>query len=162
MSDRENKEHNVALERERLKQLIEEMEHSLPGRFDIKRFTLTIAKEVFEKLKAKHSIEKEPGEKEELLDAEFTEELASAINGLEEIITKLLKTLTEIKEEKREKFNPAPNKYYAIRKLSEFLENFEYTAEEIDLLKTLIEEIVQRNNGSLEPVLKCLYLESAF
>ena len=52
-----------------------------------------------------------------------------------------------------------PNKYFAIRKMGEFLEEEEFTAEEIALMRTLMKRIVKKHRGSREELLLSLYIE---
>lgn len=52
-----------------------------------------------------------------------------------------------------------PNKYFAIRKMGEFLEEEEFTAEEIAMLRTLMKKIVKKHKGSKEELLLSLYIE---
>ena len=52
-----------------------------------------------------------------------------------------------------------PNKYTAIRKMGEFLEEEEFTAEEIAMLRTLMRKIVRKHKGSKEELLLSLYVE---
>jgi len=52
-----------------------------------------------------------------------------------------------------------PNKYYAIRKMGEFLEEEDFTAEEIAMLRTLMKKILQKHEGSKEELLLSLYIE---
>ena len=68
------------------------------------------------------------------------------------------KPLSEIYE--REVSDKPKNKFMPIRKLSEFLENSEFDANELALLSKLVQQIVKFNKGSIERVLACLYIES--
>jgi hypothetical protein len=81
-----------------------------------------------------------------------------AIKEIDELRQLITKPLTEIYKEKAPESEP--NRYTAIRKLSECLEKEDCDANEIALLKVLIEQIIKDEEGSLEKVLMALYVET--
>ncbi|MCE7747101.1 MAG: hypothetical protein GPJ51_01800 [Candidatus Heimdallarchaeota archaeon] len=185
MSYNSKKEHSVALERERLTRLMEEravieemmrndddhtalrnelssadrrkilkparsgqsdVKYTADGRsyFDNKRFSLDTTYlgpkyDVTEMLESEQlvlRVMKELEERKKLMSTPIAEVYKDIISGDE-----------------------PPNKYFAIRKMGKFLEEEEFTAEEIAMLRTLMRRIVRKHEGSKEELLLSLYVE---
>ena len=110
---------------------------------------LVAFRRLVEKYKEKH-----------LTSEEHKKEFLEIFRQLDEIRTEETIEIEDIITEKKPKFNPTPNRYTSIRKITELLDVMEYPAEEIELLWVLMNEIVHRSNGSLKGVLQCLYSHS--
>ena len=97
-------------------------------------------------------------EQMERLPENIGQELIGLMKELDER-KKLMQTpLAEVYKEIIKEDAP-PNKYFAIRKMGEFLEEEEFTAEEIALMRTLMKRIVKKHRGSREELLLSLYIE---
>lgn len=185
MQHRENKEHNVALERERLKRLMEEravIEEIM--REDDNHLAVRAELEGTDRvkiLKPIHVSSKESnyaangksyydkwktsskttylGPRHDVSKMIESEQLVIRVMRQLDERKKLMETpIAELFKEVIKEDCP-PNKYFAIRKMGEFLEEEEFTAEEIAMIRTLMKKIVNKNKGSKEELLLTLYVE---
>lgn len=65
--------------------------------------------------------------------------------------------LDEIKEYYKDRIDPGINKFTAMRKLQDDLEQNGFDAKEIQLLSAIITDVVQKHGGSREEIFRALY-----
>jgi hypothetical protein len=65
--------------------------------------------------------------------------------------------LDEIKEYYKDRIDPGINKFTAMRKLQDDLENNGFDAKEIQLLSAIINDVIQKHGGSREEIFRALY-----
>ena len=65
--------------------------------------------------------------------------------------------MDEIKDRYEGRIDFEANKFTALRKLQEELDEHEFTAEEIQLMAAIIIDIIQKHGGSKEEVFRALY-----
>ncbi len=65
--------------------------------------------------------------------------------------------MDEIKDRYEGRINFEANKFTALRKLQEELDEREFSAEEIQLLAAIIIDIISKHGGSKEEVFRALY-----
>ncbi len=180
-----NKEHNVALERERLTRLMEEravIEEMMRNDEDHTALREELAetdnRKVLKPIRGGSSKTNYTADgrsyfdnKRLSLDTTYLGPRydVSEMLDSEKLVLRRMKELDERKKLMQTpiadvykeiiKEDAPPNKYFAIRKMGEFLEEEEFTAEEIALMRTLMKRIVKKHRGSREELLLSLYIE---
>lgn len=65
--------------------------------------------------------------------------------------------LDEIKEFYKDRIDPGINKFTAMRKLQDNLEETGFDAKEIQLLSAIISDVITKHGGSREEIFRALY-----
>ncbi len=185
MSENKNQEHNVALERERLSRLMEEravieelMRYDEDHKAMRKELATTDSREILTPIRKSDKKVVYTADGRTYFDRsrfmEDTSDLGPKYDCTDMLESEqlVLRVMKELDERKKLMNTPIaevykdiaiddepPNKYYAIRKMSEFLEEEEFSAEEIAMLRTLMKRIIKKHEGSKEELLLSLYVE---